>query len=158
MADLNDLYQQLIIEHNRSPRNYRRLTDATHTAQGDNPLCGDHIDLFLRMDGDRIADVGFQDAGAQGRGCAISRASASLMTQAVHGRTAAEAQRLFDAVHDMLTGPPSGGDTATLGKLVALSGVRQFPARVKCASLSWHALRAALAGQAAPVTTDSPAD
>ncbi|MGH7699181.1 MAG: Fe-S cluster assembly sulfur transfer protein SufU [Gemmatimonadales bacterium] len=158
MADLSELYQQVIIEHNRSPRNYRRVSDATHTAHGDNPLCGDHIDVFLRMEGDRIADVGFQDAGAQGRGCAISRASASLMTAAVHGKTAAEAQRLFGAVHAMLTGAPGGGAEAALGKLVALSGVRQFPSRVKCASLSWHALRAALAGEPTPVTTDSPAD
>jgi len=158
MADLAELYQQVIIEHSRSPRNFRRLPDANRTAQGDNPLCGDHIDLFVRVEGDRITDIGFQDAGVNGRSCAISRASASLMTGAVQGRTAAEAERLFAAVHDMLTGSSGGADPKTLGKLAALGGVRQFPSRVKCASLSWHALRAALKGDGAPVSTESAKD
>lgn len=157
MPDLNELYQQVIIEHNRSPRNYRRLPDANRTAQGDNPSCGDHIDLYLRLDGDRIGDIGFQDAAMTGRGCAISRASASLMTSAVQGKTAAEAERLFEAVHEMLTGA-GAADPKVLGKLAALSGVRRFPARVKCASLSWHALRAALRSAAVPVTTESRVD
>lgn len=157
MADLTELYQEVIIEHNRAPRNYRTLPDANRSAQGDNPLCGDHIDLFLRLEGDRIAEIGFQDTGAQGRGCAISRASASLMTGAVQGKTVAEAEALFEAFHGLITGAP-GADGRALGKLVALGGVRQFPARVKCASLSWHALRAALHGEAAPATTEAPAE
>jgi nitrogen fixation NifU-like protein len=160
MADLTELYQQVIVEHSRSPRNFRRLTNANRTAQGDNPLCGDHIDLFLRLDGDRIAEIGFQDLGPSGRGGAISRASASLMTTAVEGQTTDDAERLFQGVHQMLTGAPAAGGEAAvpLGKLVALSGVRQFPSRVKCATLSWHALRAALRGAGVPVTTESRAD
>jgi nitrogen fixation NifU-like protein len=154
MADLSDLYQQVIIEHNRSPRNYRRPTDANRSAQGDNPLCGDHIDLYVRLDDDRIADIGFQ-----GRGCAISRATASLMTGAVLGKTTAEAERLFGAFHDLVTGAPASTGAADLGKLAALGGVRQYPARVKCASLAWHALRAALREDVAPpVTTEAPAE
>ncbi|HXF95665.1 MAG TPA: SUF system NifU family Fe-S cluster assembly protein [Gemmatimonadales bacterium] len=150
MPDLADLYQQVIIEHNRSPRNYRVLPDANRTAEGDNPLCGDRLTLYLKVNGDTIEDVGFQ-----GRGCAISQASASLMTAAVQGKRVAEAQALFDAVHAMLTGSGTP-DPGRLGKLAALAGVRQFPARVKCASLSWHTLRAALEGRAARVTTDDP--
>lgn len=157
MADLGELYQQVIIEHSRSPRNFRRVPDANRTAQGDNPLCGDHIDVYVRLDGDRIAEIGFEDMGANGRGCAISRASASLMTGAVLGKTTEEAEALFQAVHGMLTGA-APGDPTILGKLAALSGVRQFPARVKCASLSWHALRTALQGGAAPVSTESTRD
>jgi len=158
MSNLADLYQEVIIEHNRSPRNFKRVPDANRTAQGDNPLCGDHIDLFVKVEGDRIADIGFQDTGAQGRGCAISRASASLMTGAVQGKTVAEAERLFDAFHKLVTGG-SSPDPTSLGKLVALGGVRQFPMRVKCASLSWHALRAALRGDGTTTTTtESPAE
>jgi nitrogen fixation NifU-like protein len=158
MADLAELYQDVIIEHNRSPRNYKRLDDANRVAHGDNPLCGDHIDLFVRVEGDTIADIGFQDTSAQGRGCAISRASASLMTAAVQGKSVAEAERLFDAFHRLVAGsgaPPP--DAQTLGKLAALGGVRQFPMRVKCASLSWHALRAALRGDGS-ATTEAPAE
>jgi nitrogen fixation NifU-like protein len=158
MTDLAELYQEVIIEHNRSPRNYKRVPDANRTAQGDNPLCGDHIDLFLRVEGDRIADIGFQDTGAEGRGCAISRASASLMTSAVQGKSVAEAEQLFDAFHRLVTGAAPPPDKAALGKLVALGGVRQFPMRVKCASLSWHALRAALRGESTPATTESAAE
>jgi nitrogen fixation NifU-like protein len=157
MPDLTELYQEVIIEHNRSPRNFKTVPDANRTAQGDNPLCGDHIDLSLKLDGDRIADIGFQDTGAQGRGCAISRASASLMTGAVQGKTVGEAEALFEAFHRMVTGA-GGADARVLGKLAALGGVRQFPARVKCASLSWHALRAALRGDRAPATTEAPAE
>ena len=154
MADLGELYQQIIIEHNRSPRNFRRLDDADRIAEGNNPLCGDRITLYLRMDGERIADVGFQGAG-----CAISQASASLMTGAVKGKTADEADRLFHAFHDMVAGGPDApADPQTLGKLAAFAGVRAFPARVKCASLSWHTLRAALEQRLAPVTTESPRD
>jgi nitrogen fixation NifU-like protein len=140
MTDLAELYQQVIIEHNRSPRNYRTLPDANCSAEGDNPLCGDHITLQVRVDDGVIRDIGFQ-----GSGCAISRASASLMTGAVQGRTTAEAGQLFRAFHDMATAHPDAPvDTAALGKLAALSGVRRFPARVKCATMAWHTLQDAL--------------
>lgn len=141
MADLTELYQQIIVEHNKSPRNYRRLEPADKTAQGNNPLCGDRIEVFVKLDGDRIADVAFQ-----GKGCAISQASASLMTGAVKGRSVAEAEQLFEAFHAMVTSDPKAlpPGAAALGKLAAFAGVRQFPSRVKCASLSWHTLHAAL--------------
>ncbi len=141
MADLAELYQQIIVEHNKSPRNYRKIDPADKAAQGHNPLCGDRIEVFVRLDGDRIADVAFQ-----GKGCAISQASASLMTGAVKGKTLAEAEQLFEAFHAMVMSDPKapapGADN--LGKLAAFAGVRQFPSRVKCASLSWHTLHAAL--------------
>jgi nitrogen fixation NifU-like protein len=150
MADLADLYQQVIIEHNRSPRNFKALPDATGTAEGNNPLCGDQITLFVRVADGVIADIGFQ-----GKGCAISQASASLMTGAVKGRTVAEADQLFHAFHTMVTSDPTRSpDTAALGKLAAFAGVRQFPARVKCANLAWHTLHAALARSAEPVSTE----
>ena len=150
MADLTDLYQQVIIEHNRSPRNFKKLEHPTNAAAGTNPLCGDDIRLEVRLDGDRITDIGFQ-----GSGCAISQASASLLTGAVLGKTKPEAEALFREVHTMLTSAPSEPvPTATLGKLAALAGVRRFPARVKCASLSWHTLHAALQAAAEPVTTE----
>jgi nitrogen fixation protein NifU and related proteins len=148
--DLTDLYQQVIVEHNRAPRNYRKLDHPTHTAQGDNPLCGDRISLEVALDGDRIAEVAFQ-----GSGCAISQASASLLTGVVQGKTTAEAEALFERIHHMLTAPPgSPVDTTGLGKLAALAGVRRFPVRVKCASLPWHTLRAALRSPGAPVSTE----
>jgi nitrogen fixation NifU-like protein len=145
MSDLGDLYQQVILDHNRNPRNFRSLPNANRHAEGYNPLCGDRISLQLVVDGDVIREVGFQ-----GSGCAISKAAASLMTSAVEGKTTAEANALFQAFHHMLT----GGATAP-GKLAAFSGVKSFPARVKCANLSWHALRAALENRADPVTTES---
>jgi nitrogen fixation NifU-like protein len=148
VSDLEELYQQIIIEHNRSPRNFRRLEDANRTADGDNPLCGDRITLYLRLDGDTVADIGFQ-----GKGCAISQASASLMTGAVKGRSVAEAEALFRAFHDMVTGGAAAAP-ARLGKLAAFAGVRQFPSRVKCANLSWHTLHAALTAAAEPVSTE----
>src|SRR5713226_8761247 len=142
MADLRELYQQTILEHNRSPRNFKKLGDANRTAEGNNPLCGDHITLYLRLDGDVIGEIGFQ-----GSGCAISQASASLMT-------AAEAETLFHQFHDMVAGGPEApADPQTLGKLAAFAGVKGFPARVKCANLSWHTLHAALLSQAS-VTTE----
>lgn len=154
MGDLGELYQQLIVEHSRSPRNHRAVPEANLRAEGHNPLCGDEITLELRVDDDRIADVGFQ-----GSGCAISKASASLMTGAVQGKSTAEAGELFRRFHAMITSPPdTTPDTTGLGKLAALSGVRAFPARVKCASLSWHTLQAALAGRQTPVSTESPSD
>ena len=145
--DLRELYRDVIVDHNRSPRNRGRLPQASHHAQGDNPLCGDRLRLDVDLEGDVIRDLRFE-----GSGCAISTASASLMSEAVKGRTRAEAGALFDAVHGMLTG--GGGDSARLGKLAALAGVAEFPARVKCASLAWHTLNAALAGSAQPVTTE----
>lgn len=149
MADLADLYQQIIIDHNRNPRNFKQLSDANRTAHGDNPLCGDKIALYVRLDGEVIVDVGFQ-----GSGCAISRASASLMTSAVKGKSSAEAEALFQDFHAMVMGETAGADPKALGKLAAFAGVRQFPARVKCANLPWHTLHAALTDAAEPVTTE----
>ena len=150
MADLTDLYQQIIVEHNRAPRNFKKLAHPTQDAEGANPLCGDQIKLEVELEGERIKDIGFQ-----GSGCAISQASASLLTGAVQGKTREEAQALFREVHTMLTSPPGAPvDPARLGKLAALGGVRQFPVRVKCASLPWHTLRAALESAAEPVTTE----
>jgi len=148
MADLTDLYQQIIVEHNRSPRNFRVMEAPSATAEGDNPLCGDRIKLFVKLDGDVVSDVSFQ-----GKGCAISQASASLMTGAVKGMKVAEAERLFHSFHAMVTGQ-GPADTAALGKLAAFGGVRQFPARVKCANLAWHTLHAALNRAGAPVSTE----
>lgn len=138
MSDLRDLYQEVILDHNRRPRNFRVIEKPSHHAEGYNPLCGDRLDLFLTIEADRIADVGFQ-----GSGCAISRASASLMTDAVKGRSLGEARDLFDRFHRMVTTPPER-DVEDLGKLSVLAGVREFPVRVKCASLAWHTLKAAL--------------
>ena len=143
MSDLRELYQDVILEHSKAPRNYRQLATANHKAEGYNPLCGDHFTLYLDVEGDSIHDISFQ-----GSGCAISKASASIMTDSLKGKTIAEADAMFEGVHRMLT--VEGSDEATadgLGKLAVLSGVREFPTRVKCASLSWHALRNALKGE-----------
>ena len=143
MSELSDLYQETILEHNRNPRNFRDITDADSTADGKNPLCGDALRVYVKMDGDKVEDVAFK-----GSGCAISKASASMMTQTVRGKTKEEAEILFDEFHKMVTG---GLDVETdenhLGKLKIFSGVLEFPARVKCASLSWHTLNAALHGK-----------
>jgi nitrogen fixation protein NifU and related proteins len=136
---LTELYQNVILEHNRSPRNYRAMPEANRSAEGNNPLCGDQVTVWLRMDGDRIEDVSFQ-----GGGCAISKASASLMTGAVKGKTRAEALALLDRFHRLVTGRPGAGEAESLGKLAVFSGVSAFPIRVKCASLAWHTLKAAL--------------
>jgi nitrogen fixation NifU-like protein len=146
--DLKDLYRDVIIDHNRNPRNFGRLEPADAHAEGFNPLCGDRLDLYVALDGDRIRDLRFE-----GKGCAISVASASLMTEALKGRTRADAQRYFDAVHGLLT-RADYAPAIDLGKLAALSGVREFPVRVKCASLCWHTLNAALANRAQPVSTE----
>lgn len=138
MSDLNDLYQEVILDHNRRPRNFHAMPGATHSAEGFNPLCGDRLTLYLHLDDDRIADVAFE-----GSGCAISKASASLMTEAVKGQTVAEARALFDRFHQMVTASPEQ-PVEDLGKLCALAGVREFPIRIKCASLAWHTLKAAL--------------
>jgi nitrogen fixation NifU-like protein len=145
--DLKDLYRDVILDHNRQPRNFGQLEPADGRAEGHNPLCGDRLSLSVRLDGERIADIRFD-----GKGCAISTASASLMTEAVKGKDRAEVRALFDRVHALLTRPDAAPD-ATLGKLAALSGVREFPARVKCASLCWHTLNAAL-GDGASVSTE----
>ena len=146
--DLKELYRDVILDHNRKPRNFGRLEPADGRAEGHNPLCGDELSLFVRMDGERIADVRFE-----GKGCAISTASASLMTEAVRGKDRAAVRELFDKVHTLLTQQDAPLD-GSLGKLAALSGVREFPARVKCASLCWHTLNAALGSGATAVTTE----
>ena len=143
MSDLRDLYQEVILDHNKSPHNYREMADASRIALGHNPLCGDKMKLYVRIDGDRIADVAFQ-----GSGCAISKASASIMTDAIMGKSLAEAETLYGKFHDLLTGPPDVKvDGAGLGKLAVFSGVREFPARVKCATLAWHTLQTVLKDQ-----------
>ena len=147
--DLKDLYRDVIVDHNRSPRNFRKIPDATRALEGFNPLCGDKLTVYLKMDGDKIADLSFE-----GSGCAISVASASLMTERLKGKTRAEAERLFGAVHDLLTKDGTQEDPETLGKLAALSGVREFPSRVKCASLCWHTMKGALSDASRPVSTE----
>jgi nitrogen fixation NifU-like protein len=146
--DLKDLYRDVILDHNRQPRNFGSLEPADGRAEGHNPLCGDQLAVFVRLDGERVADVRFE-----GHGCAISTASASLMTEAVKGKDRAAIAELFGKVHALLTQPHAAAD-AGLGKLAALSGVREFPARVKCASLCWHTLNAALAHGTATVSTE----
>jgi nitrogen fixation NifU-like protein len=150
MSDLDDLYQEVILDHNKSPRNFRLMADANRKAEGYNPLCGDHVTVFLRLQDGVIQDISFQ-----GSGCAISKASASMMTAELKGKSEAVAYALFDKVHQMLTGE-TNGDAASekVGKLAILSGVCKFPARVKCASLAWHTVNAALKGETRPATTE----
>jgi nitrogen fixation NifU-like protein len=148
-VDLKDLYRDVIVDHNRQPRNFGKLEPADAHADGYNPLCGDRLTIYVKLDRDRIADVKFDGAG-----CAISVASASLLTEAVKGKTLGEVDALYHDVHDLLTKQDATADLAKLGKLAALSGVREFPARVKCASLCWHTLNAALAHEQVPVTTE----
>ena len=145
--DLNDLYQQVILDHCKHPRNFHEMPQASCSAQGRNPLCGDQLKLFLAFDGDKISDVSFV-----GSGCCISKASASLLTDAVKGHTKTEVKQLFDQVHSMVTTGKVIGD---VGKLAVFAGVYKYPARVKCAILSWHAVMAALEGKADPVSTES---
>jgi len=143
LSDLRDLYQEVILDHNKNPRNFGKLDPADHDAEGYNPLCGDKLSLTVNLDGDTIADIKFE-----GSGCAISKASGSLMTDAVKGKTLEEAETLFKGIHDLLTGDPSVRESAApaLGKLAVFEGVREFPMRVKCATLAWHTLVAALEG------------
>ncbi|PTL82205.1 Fe-S cluster assembly sulfur transfer protein SufU [Vitiosangium sp. GDMCC 1.1324] len=148
-SELQDLYQEVVLEHGKRPRNFREVEGANRRAEGYNPLCGDQLTVTLRMDGDVIKDVGFV-----GQGCAISRASASLMTGAVKELSRADAERLYELVHKLVTEGPQGMDLEALGKLAVLSGVNEFPSRVKCASLAWHALRAALDGKETSVSTE----
>jgi nitrogen fixation NifU-like protein len=146
MSNLNDLYQEVILDHNKRPRNFRTIEGASHHAEGHNPLCGDRLSLYLQVDAGRIADVAFQ-----GSGCAISKASASLMTDAVKGQSLDDVEDMFQRFHRMVTTPPDQ-PVENLGKLSVLAGVREFPVRVKCASLAWHTLKAALDREAAAST------
>lgn len=150
MSALRELYQQVILDHNKSPRNYHAMQDATRSVEGYNPLCGDHYTIYLKLDKDVISDISFQGAG-----CAISKASASVMSSLLKGKTRTEAEALFDEFHKLVTGTTVGDpDPEKLGKLVAFAGVSEFPARVKCASLAWHTLHAALETDATKVTTE----
>lgn len=151
MFDLKDLYQEVIVDHNRSPRNFGKLEHPDRTAEGFNPLCGDKLNLYLKLDGDRISDVNFD-----GSGCAISVASASLMTEALKGKTLEEAETVFERFHNLLTEDKALDDAevSKLGKLAALLGVRAYPTRIKCATLCWHTLHSAIQGEETPVTTE----
>ena len=148
MSELSELYQQVILDHNKKPRNFRKLETANRSAEGYNPLCGDHLNVYLDVEGDRVKDVSFE-----GSGCAISKASASMMTQAVKGKSRAEADELFNEFHSMVTGTlDEEREPNRLGRLTIFAGVREFPVRVKCATLSWHTLRAALNNQSTTST------
>jgi nitrogen fixation NifU-like protein len=149
MSGTEALYQELILEHNRKPRNFREMEDATISVEGRNRLCGDALTLWMKMNGEEIADVSFK-----GQGCAISKASASLMTSSVKGKTRAEAEALFEQFHKLVTGHLDEAEHGSLGSLRAFAGVSKFPLRVKCASLAWHAMKSALEGGTAAVTTD----
>lgn len=143
MSELNELYQEVILDHNKNPRNFREIENADKKADGNNPLCGDQLKVFVKMDGEKVADVSFV-----GSGCAISKASASMMTQTVKGKTREEAEKMFEEFHQMVTGKLDiETDENSLGKLRIFAGVLEFPARVKCASLSWHTVNAALHGE-----------
>ena len=149
MSDLRELYQQVILDHNKNPRNFREMDDATSRVDGYNPLCGDHYTIFLKTEGETIAEVSFT-----GSGCAISKASASVMSSTVKGKSKTEAERLFETFHRLVTGDASGLSASDLGRLAAFSGVSEFPARVKCATLAWHTLKSALEGRDEKVTTE----
>jgi nitrogen fixation NifU-like protein len=150
MSDLRELYQEVILDHTKKPRNFGKLEHASSSAQGFNPLCGDSVTVHLSVEDGRVVDVRFE-----GKGCAISTASASLMTEAIKGRDVDEVKQLFERFHDVVTGPPDvEPDLEALGKLAVLAGVREFPMRVKCASLAWHTMVSALTGEAQPVTTE----
>lgn len=147
MSELRELYQETILEHSRKPRNFGVLDPASHKAEGYNPLCGDHYTVFLDVKDGSIQNVSFE-----GSGCAISKASASMMTQALKGKTTAEAEALFTRFHDLVTG--HGGSPESMGKLAVFGGVSEFPLRVKCATLAWHTLRAALSGEQQAISTE----
>jgi len=150
MSDLRDLYQEVILEHSKAPRNFRVLAAANRKAEGYNPLCGDRFTVYLDLEDDAIRDISFQ-----GSGCAISKASASMMTQALKGKNRAQAEEYFERFHNLVTGHAPPGDEEALGKLAVFSGVSEFPMRVKCATLAWHTVRAALEGKAnSTVTTE----
>jgi nitrogen fixation protein NifU and related proteins len=147
--DLRELYQEVIFDHNRNPRNFRVMADANRKVEGFNPLCGDRLTLYLKMDGDKIADASFQ-----GSGCAISTASVSLMTEIIKGKTETEADALFKTFHEMTTGKDEQINLEAVGKLAVLAGVREYPARVKCATLAWHTLDAALKNEQKSISTE----
>ncbi len=149
MSDLRELYQQVILDHNKNPRNFHEMADATKKVDGYNPLCGDHYTVFVKVDGEKIQDVSFT-----GNGCAISKASASVMSSTVKGKSTEEAARLFETFHRLVTGDTSGLSAADLGRLAAFSGVSEFPARVKCATLAWHTLKSSLEGSEEKVSTE----
>ena len=149
MTDLRELYQQVILDHNKNPRNFREMAPPATRVEGFNPLCGDHYTVFLQVDGDTIKDVSFT-----GNGCAISKASASVMSSTIKGKSKGEASQLFDTFHKLVTGDATGLDAADLGRLAAFSGVSEFPARVKCATLAWHTLHSALQGEQEVVSTE----
>lgn len=154
--DLRELYQEVIIDHGRHPRNFKKLEDYSHSQEGYNPLCGDRLKLYLKVENDRVSDVAFE-----GVGCAISIASASLMTTQIKGKTLDDAQKLFQAFHELVTDPePPASVRDSLGKLTVLGGVRDFPTRIKCATLAWHTLKAGLSSHdhARVVSTESSAD
>jgi nitrogen fixation protein NifU and related proteins len=148
MSELSELYQQVILDHNKKPRNFHKLENANRRAEGFNPLCGDQLNVYLHVEDDQVKEVSFE-----GSGCAISKASASMMTQAVKGKTKQEAETLFNEFHRMATGElDEENEPNHLGKLKIFAGVRDFPARVKCATLSWHTMRAALEGEQSTTT------
>jgi nitrogen fixation NifU-like protein len=150
MAELRDLYQEVILEHSKAPRNFRKLATANHHAEGFNPLCGDRFTVYIDVEGDTVRDIAFE-----GSGCAISKASASMMTQSVKGKTVAEAERIFEKFHKFVTTQShSESESTELGKLAVFSGVAEFPARVKCATLAWHTLQAALEDKQESVSTE----
>ncbi|MFZ0338182.1 MAG: SUF system NifU family Fe-S cluster assembly protein [Terracidiphilus sp.] len=148
-SELGELYQEVILEHSKAPRNFRRPASANHEAEGYNPLCGDRCTVYIDMDGDKINEIGFQ-----GSGCAISRASASMMTQMVKGKTKVEAEKLFAQFHNLVTGKDKAANADELGKMAVFGGVSKFPARVKCATLAWHTLQSALENKHDPVSTE----
>lgn len=149
LSGLKDLYQEMILDHNRCPRNFHKIEDADRKAEGFNPLCGDHLTLYVKLDGGVIRDIAFE-----GNGCAISKASSSLMTSSVKGKKLEEVRHLFKEFHQMVTGRPGDPVPEDLGKLAVFSGVCEFPARVKCASLAWHTLKSALEGSGQKVSTE----
>ena len=149
MSDLRELYQQVILDHNKNPRNFHEMANATRRVDGYNPLCGDHYTVFLQLDGDTIKDVSFT-----GNGCAISKASASVMSSTVKGKSKHEAEELFETFHRLVTGEARDANSDNLGRLAAFSGVSEFPARVKCATLAWHTMKSALEGKDENVTTE----
>jgi len=150
MSNLRELYQELILDHNKNPRNYGRPAQTTHEAHGHNPLCGDRVTVYLTVNNGRVEDIGFE-----GKGCAISTASASMMTQMLKGKSVEECHAIFNSFHDLVTGKSCPVESLNqLGKLAVFSGVRDFPARVKCASLAWHTMQAALHDQKDPVSTE----
>jgi nitrogen fixation NifU-like protein len=149
MADLRELYQELILDHSKKPRNYREMPNANRKVEGFNPLCGDHFTVYMDLEGETVKDISFQ-----GSGCALSKASASMMTQALKGKTKSDAEALFERFHGLVTGKTAGPEAESLGKLAVFSGVSEFPVRVKCASLAWHAMKAAIEGEADQISTE----